>query len=153
MTHTMEKSSIDTFRQLAVTQGLTLGGLEHGGRHAQFIVATAAAALAFTPGRAYSESEVNSLLREWLACPGSMLSTDHVELRRCLVDCRLLERDGFGRRYARTAGAAEWSRALTELAGFDLAVEAQMARAANALRRAERKAHWEHRIRDSAIHS
>ena len=51
----------------------------------------AAAALAFDPQREYSEAEVNEVLKAWLAGAGAMLATDHVELRRWLVDCGLVD--------------------------------------------------------------
>lgn len=44
----------------------------------------------FEPGRTYSEAEVNSILRAWVE--GG--STDHVSLRRYLVDAGLLTREG-----------------------------------------------------------
>ena len=60
----------------------------------------AVAARSFAPGRSYSEGEVNAILQDWLAREGSILSVDHVELRRWLVDCRVLARDDYGRAYA-----------------------------------------------------
>ncbi len=138
------------FRRLAVREGLTLGAL-HGGRRADFLVVTAAAALACARGRDYTEAEINALLRDWLAGPGAMLSTDHVELRRWLVDCGLLARDGYGRRYARTDAAGEWLAVLAALDGADLSAEAGAARAAEAARRAERKASWERRARAATV--
>ena len=110
------------FRRLAVANSVSLGGLQSG-RQFEFVVITAAAALAFAAGRDYREAEVNALLKEWLAGPGTMLATDHVEVRRTLVDCRLLERDGFGRRYTRAAAPEAWQAALDALAGVDLAAE------------------------------
>jgi hypothetical protein len=87
-----------------------------------------------------------------------MLATDHVELRRWLVDFRVLARDGFGRVYRCTVGAArrpsereqfaagspapEIAGLVSELAGIDLARLARSARAHDALRRAERKERW-----------
>ena len=136
---------LDAFRKLAVTRGVALTGLASG-RHSDFVVITAAAALAFAAGRDYSEREVNALLRDWLAGPGAMLATDHVELRRVLIDCRLLRRDGYGRRYGRGAVPQAWQAALAALAGIDLAAEARAARTADARRRAQRKAQWERRV-------
>jgi len=83
------------------------------------------------------------VLERWLAGPGSMVATDRVELRRALVDCRLLERDAYGRSYRRAAVTPPaWRPALAALDGVDLAAEAEGARAADALLRAERKARW-----------
>ena len=142
MARAVDNPTLAVFRRLAVREGLTLGAL-HGGRRADFLVVTAAAALACVRGREYTEAEVNALLRDWLAGPGAMLSTDHVELRRWLVDCALLVRDGYGRRYARSDATGEWLAVLAALDGADLSAEAGAARAAEAARRAERKASWE----------
>ena len=53
--------------------------------------------------------EVNRILEAWLAGPGAMLRTDHVELRRWMVDAGFVGRDGFGRAYLR--GEPEAARA------------------------------------------
>ena len=145
MNGTARNSYLEAFRRLAIARGLALAGLPSG-RHADFVVITAAATLAFATGRDYSEREVNALLGEWLAGPGAMLASDHVEVRRILVDCRLLRRDGYGRRYGRGAAPHAWEAALAALAGVDLAAEAHAARAADAQRRAQRKAQWERRV-------
>ena len=64
-------------------------------------IMTNEAALRFEDGRSRTEREVNNQLLDWLAHKGSMLVTDHVELRRVLVNVGLLARDGFGRLYWR----------------------------------------------------
>ena len=120
--------------------------VSRAGADSDFVVITAAATLAFATGRDYSEREVNALLGEWLAGPGAMLATDHVELRRTLVDCRLLRRDDYGRRYGRGAAPQTWQAALAALAAVDLAAEACAARTTDAQRRAQRKAQWERRV-------
>jgi len=133
---------IALWRHLALAPGRSLGTLQRG-RRDEYVVVTAAAAHAFDLGRAYAESDVNLALERWLAGPGAMLTTDRVELRRALVDCRLLERDAYGKSYCRAAqGPAEWRAALSALDGVDLAAEAQDARATDAIARAERKARW-----------
>jgi hypothetical protein len=129
------------FRRIALKQGLLLGAL-CAGRREDFVVVLAAATLAFDEDRDYDESAVNAALKTWLTGPGAMLATDHVELRRWLVDCGLLERDGYGRRYRRPAPGAEWALAIAALQGFDLGTEAAATRNAEAARRAERKARW-----------
>ena len=141
---------LDVFRRLAITRGLALANLASG-RHSDFVVITAAATLAFEMGRDYSEREVNAVLCEWLAGPGAMLATDHVELRRTLVDCRLLRRDDYGRRYGRGAAPDAWQAPLDALADVDLAAEAYAVRAADAQRRADRKAQWERRAGAAAL--
>jgi hypothetical protein len=142
MTSVKDSHFLTAFRRLAIAQGLTLGGLQSG-RHEDFLVVTTAAALALAAGRAYTEAEVNAVLKDWLAGPGWMLATDHVDLRRWLVDCRLLERDGYGLRYMRSEAAEAWQATFAALDGVDLVHEARTARAADAARRAEQKARWE----------
>jgi hypothetical protein len=134
-------SSVDRFSVLAVRQGITLGALYSSNRD-DFGLVLAAAAAAFAPGRAYAEREVNDILREWLTHAGAMLDVDHVELRRWLVDNRLLDRDGFGRAYATGTPAPELAAIVAALRGRDLAGLATNARARDALERAERKQKW-----------
>lgn len=133
---------IKVWRHLALAPGRILGTLQRGKRD-EYVVVTAAAVLAFDVGREYAESDVNLALERWLSGPGAMLATDRVALRRTLVDCRLLERDAYGRSYRRTAEAPRaWRAALDALDGVDLAAEAEDARVTDALARAERKARW-----------
>lgn len=127
------------FRRLCVRRGIALGGLASG-RQEDFRTVLAAAALALDEGVGYDEASVNAHLRAWLAGPGAMLDVDHVELRRWLVDLRLVERDGFGRRYARTSPPPEaFAAALAGLAGCDLALFAQQAREAEQSARDRRR--------------
>jgi len=134
--------SIALWRHLALAPGRNLGTLQRG-RRDEYVVVTAAAALAFDSGRSYAESDVNLVLERWLAGPGAMLMTDRVELRRALVDCRLLERDAYGKSYRRASAVPPaWRAALAALDCVDLAAEAEHARTTDALARAERKARW-----------
>ena len=57
------------------------------------------AAARFEPRRAYSEAQVNDLLQAWLEPFSSPFGVDHVTVRRCLVDSRLLARDKAGSTY------------------------------------------------------
>ncbi len=141
MTVAGENSWLDVFRRLATRSGLLPGTLCTGHRES-FMVVLGAAAMAFEFGRDYDEFEVNDRLKVWLAGPGSMLATDHVTLRRWLVDSEVLERDGYGRGYRRCEPRDEWSAVSEALAGIDLEAEARAARAAEAANRAERKAFW-----------
>ncbi len=128
---------------LAVRQGVSLGALQSTSAR-DFSLVLAAAAQRFTAGRNYSEPEVNELLRAFLDGAGGMLATDHVELRRWLVDCRVLERDGYGRAYALGDHPREdIAAAASELAGVDLDALTRAAREADVVRRAERKARWQ----------
>ena len=65
----------------------------------------ALAACAIESGPTLREDEVNRRLSDWLADVGAMVQTDHVELRRWLVDAGYLARDGWG--YAYVRGPAE----------------------------------------------
>jgi hypothetical protein len=75
------------------------------------------AACALEPLQALREDEVNRRLMAWLAGPGEMLGTDHVELRRWLVDSGFVARDDWGRAYTR--GPAELERARLLLGTVD----------------------------------
>ena len=56
------------------------------------------------------EDEVNRRLSDWLADVGAMVQTDHVELRRWLVDAGYLARDGWGYAYVRGSGELDLAR-------------------------------------------
>lgn len=94
---------------LVVKDGVSLGLLGDADR--SLVLALAACAL--PTGRAHREADVNQLLGNWLEGPGAMLRTDHVELRRWLIDTGFVSRDGFGREYVR--GEAEAARAVALL--------------------------------------
>ena len=53
-------------------------------------------------GTQVTEAQANDLLRQALGAQAAFLGTDHVELRRWLVDTHWWSRDGFGRAYWRT---------------------------------------------------
>jgi len=136
------RPAAERFAALAIRRGIALGALRAGAAR-DFDLVLAAAAAAFVPTRTYTEREVNERLRAFLAGAGAMLATDHVELRRWLVDFRLLERDGYGRAYARASPAGDIGGLARELAEVDLDALARTAREADAARRAERKARWQ----------
>jgi hypothetical protein len=127
---------------LAVRRGVALGVLQSAAP-GDFALVLAAAAKALPAGRGYAEREVNERLLDFLAGAGAMLATDHVELRRWLVDFRLLDRDGFGRVYTVGTPAAEFAAAARAIDGVDLAAVARAARERDAAVRAERKARWQ----------
>lgn len=82
---------------LVAKTGLHLGVLSEPDR--SLILALAAGA--FELGQTFREDEVNQRLIGWLADTGQMLQTDHVELRRWLVDTGFVARDGWGHAYVR----------------------------------------------------
>jgi tRNA(adenine34) deaminase len=130
-----------TWERLSVRKALSLGGLQSG-RGYEFGVVLCAAALALHRGVEYTEAEVNERLKRWLAEGGSMLATDHVELRRWLVDMRLVERDGYGRSYRRSVAPDAFSATLSALQDADLNAIARIARDADAAARVQRKREW-----------
>jgi hypothetical protein len=97
------------------------------------------------------ERGINDALRDALAGGAAFLSTDHVELRRWLVDTGLLARDGFGRVYERVAFEGLPAPAQAAVAGLRevdadaLAAACRAARSALAEQRAARRAAWEGR--------
>jgi hypothetical protein len=135
-------TALERYTKLAVRHGLSLGALRSGNAR-DFAIVLAAAAQPFPPGRVFTEREVNELLRSFLAEAGAMLATDHVELRRWLVDLRLLQRDGFGRAYSAGTPEPEFVAAAEQLANADLAALADQARTREAALRAQRKQRWE----------
>lgn len=70
------------------------------------------AAARFEPQRAYSEAQVNDLLQAWLEPFSSPFGVDHVTVRRCLVDSRLLVRDKAGSTYKLARSIEEAARAV-----------------------------------------
>jgi len=74
---------------LVLKKGVHIGALSEPDR----ALVLALAANAIEPGRPHREDDVNRLLLDWLADVGAMLHTDHVELRRWLVDGGYVSRD------------------------------------------------------------
>ena len=136
-----QTSVVDRFAALSVRTGLSLGVM-YSSRVDDFNLMLAVAARSFAAGRRYSEREVNDILQIWLAHEGSILAVDHVELRRWLVDCRVLARDDYGHAYALAAPAPEFALLASTLSGVDLAAVAASARARDAQARDERKRKW-----------
>lgn len=89
---------------LALKSSLHIGLLPEADR----ALVLALAACATEPGRQLREDEVSRRLIDWLADTGAMVQTDHVELRRWLVDGGYVERDSWGHAYMR--GPAELGR-------------------------------------------
>jgi len=134
-------AAVDRFVVLAVRHNLSLGALRSSNTQ-DFALMLAAAARAIAPDREYTEREINEILRDWLANAGSMLAVDHVELRRWLVDTRVLDRDGFGRAYRRGSPDPDVRAFIAAIADVDLGSVAQSARERDAAARDERKRRW-----------
>jgi hypothetical protein len=151
MTHVQGKpapAAIERFGALALRHDVSLGVLLST-HPRDFAIVLAAAAQWFPASRTFNEREVNALLRDFLAGAGSMLGTDHVELRRWLVDFHLLDRDGYGRAYMAGTPTADFADFARQLEGVDLLALARGAREEDATRRAQRKERWQKAERDS----
>lgn len=99
-------------------------------------------------GAVLSEPQVNRCLVAALADAAMCLATDHVELRRRLVDAGWLQRDGFGREYR----ALPWEQLTPELQaasaplrGLDTGAWVAAQRAAALAEREARRAAWQAR--------
>jgi hypothetical protein len=91
------------------------------------------------------ERALNAALRAQLADAARFLDTDHVELRRWLVDAGWLARDGFGREYRRVEPGhlpADVRSLAAALEGLDTVAWARAQRERKAEERARRQAAW-----------
>jgi Uncharacterized protein conserved in bacteria (DUF2087) len=96
-----ERDPIPALRALVVKTGVGLGRLPHMERQLALAVVWAG-----MPGHVMAERDVNGVLRGVLDACAAFIDTDHVELRRWLVDGGWLARDGYGREYRRVDVAA-----------------------------------------------
>jgi len=132
---------LTALKTLVVKEGVGLGGLP--AVQQSLVLALVWAGLPADP--AFSEREVNECLRAQLNGAAVFLDTDHVELRRWLVDAGWMQRDGYGRAYRRVAADALASeqRALAD-ALADLRTDTWVAemRAAHRARREARRRDW-----------
>ena len=85
-------------RKLALREGMTISTFAGLGE-ADRAVLRATILARFEAAAVYTERQVNERLKAWLAGAGSMVETDHVNLRRLLIDTQVL---------ARTADCAEY---------------------------------------------
>jgi tRNA(adenine34) deaminase len=132
---------LDRVGELATRQGLHLGSLrEREPRDLELLLASAA--LFLPPGQMLTEKEANSFLKDFLTTTGSMLDTDHVELRRWLADLGFLHRSDYGTDYRR-GHFPEWMEgAAGEIDAGQLRAAALEARDSKARNRAARKQAW-----------
>ena len=135
-------------RALAVREGMTLARFAARGE-ADRTVLRSTLARRFEPGRAYTEREVNQILRDWLCGVGAMLETDHVNLRRLLVDTALLwRRDDCSEYRLGSAAPALDGPPWNTLDPDRIAADA---RAGLAARRAARREAWANRADGPAV--
>lgn len=134
----------DTLASLVVKDELGLGRLGQAQR--ALVLGLAWCSLpAAAPVR---EADVNVALKRALAGTCCFLGVDHVELRRWLVDCAWLQRDGFGREYRRVPAhelAPQQQEIAAVLAALDLASWVHDLRSGAAARRERRRRTWEAR--------
>ncbi len=131
-------------RRLVVKQGVGLGLLAADDQ----ALALAWVWAGLPANRVMNEPEVNTVLKAQLAGPAACLATDHVELRRWLVDAGWLQRDGYGREYRRVPDGPAAHAALTEaldalLRGTDSSAWAAAQREAHAAEREARRQRWQ----------
>ena len=129
-------------RALALREGMTFAtliGLDPEDR----AVLQATILAGFAGDLAYGERQVNERLKAWLAGVGSMLETDHVTLRRLLIDTQILRRTTDCAQY-RVAPEA-LARVRPELLALDAEGISRDARREDAERRSARKAAWQAR--------
>jgi tRNA(adenine34) deaminase len=116
---------LERLAQLAVRQGVHLSTLQQkDGRDLELIFASAS--LYFPGDRLLDERAANDVLKRFLDSGGAMIATDHVELRRWMVDTGFLRRSDYGTDYrrgtlpdwlaeaAQVLGAGQIGRTVTE---------------------------------------
>lgn len=134
----------DVLTELAiwvVKDGVGLGGLSVDQRTLALAVAWAG-----LPTVVMSEKHLNLVLQAQLAGAASFLATDHVELRRWLVDTGWLQRDGYGREYRRVPlqDLQRGARGVAEaLSGPDVAAWVTQTRLRHATQRDQRRMAWQ----------
>ncbi|MDO9095266.1 MAG: DUF2087 domain-containing protein [Rubrivivax sp.] len=134
----------EDLRPLLVKQGVSLGLLPTEEQALVFALAWSG-----LPEDNLTEPDVNQALKRLLQGPLVFLHTDHVELRRWLVDAQWLDRDGYGRQYRRRVAAALpglAAAAALELDTLGVQGSAQWVaseRAQHAARRTARRQAWE----------
>src|SRR4030095_1410270 len=132
---------LERLAQLAVRHGVHLSTLnQKDGRDLELIFASAA--LYFPADRLLDERSANDLLKRFLATAGSMLSTDHVELRRWMCDAGFIRRSDFGTDYRRGALPDWLSAASQELDADRIGTAVVGARQAHDAQREARRQAW-----------
>jgi tRNA(adenine34) deaminase len=144
---TEERSRISTaawlerMAQLALRQGVHLSSLQQkDGRDLELVFASAA--LAFPVDRTLDERGANEVLKRFLADAGAMLATDHVELRRWLVDTGFIRRTDFGTDYRRGVLPDWLADAAGQLDAARIAASVTEARATYDAQREARRQAW-----------
>jgi tRNA(adenine34) deaminase len=132
---------LERLGQLAVRQGLHLSSLQSkDSRDLELIFASAS--MFFPPDALLDERGANEVLKRFLASAGAMLDTDHVELRRWLVDTDFIRRSEFGADYRRGALPQWLADAAGEMDARRIARVVAEARSAHTAQREARRQAW-----------
>lgn len=127
--------------QLALRHGVHLSTLqEKDGSDLALLFASAA--LAFPADQLMREQDANEILKRFLATAGVMVATDHVELRRWMVDTGFLQRSDYGTDYRRGTIPAWLADAARTLEFERVADTVAHARSANESQRETRRQAW-----------
>ncbi len=130
---------------LVAKNGVHLGGLSVAER-ALALVWVWAGLPRTSGGAVLTEAAVNEALKSQLHGAAQFLATDHVELRRWLVDAGFLQRDGYGRAYQRVSLEQLPAAVQPEahlLDRLDTSAWARDSQERLATERAKRRAAWE----------
>ncbi len=132
---------LERMSQLALRQGVHLSTLQQkAGSDLELLFASAA--LAFPPDVSLAEPGANEILKRFLATAGVMVATDHVELRRWMVDAGFLHRSDYGTDYRR-GSIPDWLSTAAATLDFEaIAGAVAQARNANELQREKRRRAW-----------
>lgn len=129
-------TTLDRLKALLIRKELAIWNLPDGDRDTMLV----SAALAIPAETELTEKDVTGRLFQWLSGVGNNVTEDAVELRRYLVDFRLLHRDIAGRVYVRPKELpSKFKEVDAELGAVDLAAFAEQVRADETARRAARK--------------
>ncbi len=132
---------LERLEQIAVRQGVHLSTLQQrDGRDLELVFGSAA--LYFPPDRLLDERAANEVLKHFLATAGAMLATDHVELRRWMVDTGFVRRSDYGTDYRRGAFPEWMSEAAQALDAVRVGAAVGEARVARDAQREARRQAW-----------
>ena len=128
-------------RALAKRDGMTFGSFATLGA-ADRAVLTATIVARIDPAAVMTELEVNALLKDWLAGAGAMVETDHVHIRRWLVDTQVLSRTSDCREYRLHPDAGARTGLSADARARDAAAIVAGTRRDASVARERRKAEW-----------
>ena len=132
---------LERLGQLATRQGVHLSTLQQkDGRDLELVFASAT--LFFPADRLLDERDANAVLKRFLSTAGAMLDTDHVELRRWLVDTGFVRRSDYGSDYRRGTLPVWLSGAAAALSPTDVADAVERAREARDAQREAKRQAW-----------